>query len=84
MNCLGLEDGCYSDWSLDLLVAKKVWNVPHFSYLYIYYLFGHANCFTDFVFMFARFWELRRFLYFRIQLCLKVEVSMWMEKVRVI
>jgi len=55
MNCLGLEDGCYSDWSLDLLVAKKVWNAPFFTYLYIYiYIFyffsGHVNFFTDFVF----------------------------------
>lgn len=24
----GAEDGCYSDWSLDLLVAKKVCEVP--------------------------------------------------------
>ena len=25
---LGVDDGCYKDWSLDLLVARKVGEVP--------------------------------------------------------
>jgi hypothetical protein len=33
--------------------------------------------------MFSRFWKLRGFLDFRNLWCLKVEASMWMEKVRV-
>lgn len=24
LECLGLEEGCYRDWSLDLLIARKV------------------------------------------------------------
>ncbi|CAJ1944282.1 unnamed protein product [Sphenostylis stenocarpa] len=50
----GLEDGCYSDWSLDLLVAKKILEiekVPRFSHSMVLeggsiHVDGEGTCLT--------------------------------------
>lgn len=31
----GVDDGCYSDWSLDLLVARKVSELIHGYFSYV-------------------------------------------------
>lgn len=36
----GAEDGCYSDWSLDLLVAKKVSEIDNFPGPHCAIVFG--------------------------------------------
>lgn len=66
---LGYDDGCYNDWSLDLLVAKKVsgvkWiiiliacNVYIFSLSKVILVFVTADHYLCFV---VRFWKLRGF-----------------------
>ena len=77
IQCLGLEDGCYSDWSLDALVKKKVRLFISVLAVVVTYWFWYYHH------MFSRFWKLRGFLDFHNLWCLKVEASMWMEKVRV-
>ena len=71
---LGYDDGCYNDWSLDLLVARKVSVVKRFMILIdsinmyffllskvilVFVTVDHYLCFV------VRYWTLRRFLGFR-------------------
>ena len=33
--CLGSEDGCYNDWSMDVLVARKVSVVKYLTFYFL-------------------------------------------------
>lgn len=70
---LGLGCWFFNLWTfLQCLGLEDGWLTVVMTYWFWYY---HH--------MFSRFWKLRGFLDFRNLWCLKVEASMWMEKVRV-
>lgn len=83
---LGVDDGCYKDWSLDFLVARKVCKFQMLQMCLVdstLMVIRYNSMELTILFFFLRFWKLKSSQGFLILWFLKVEAFMLMEKVGV-